>query len=78
MDMRHHVRIDIGLESRLGSLQYGFLEGVVLLVEDKRKRHLKAGDADIILEHAALDEVFARSRVAHMPQGVYYLLRIHL
>ena len=67
MDMCHHIGIDIGLESRLGSLQYGFLEGVVLFPEDKRKRHLKAGDADIILEHTALDEIFARSRVAHMP-----------
>ena len=75
--MSCYIRIDIGLKRRLGSFHHRFKEGVVILWKNQRKGHLKTRDTNIVLQHSALYQILARSRVPHMPQGIYYLLWIH-
>ena len=77
VNMSRNIRIDIGLKRRLGSFHYRFKEGVVVLWKNQRKGHLETRDTNIVLQHSALYQILARSRVSHMPQGIYYLLWIH-
>ncbi len=61
---------DISFDGLFACLHERARKRVVLFFEQKRKAHFLSVDAHIVLYHAARHNVFARSRVAHMRQGV--------
>ena len=77
MDVRCHIGIDIGLQGYFRRFDDGFEERVIIFLKNERERYFKTGDTDIVLQHAALYQVFSRSRVAHMAQSINDLLWVH-
>lgn len=76
MDLGGDVGVDVGLERHFGSADDGLHERVVVLGKNQGERDLKTRDTDIVLEHTTLHQVLTGTRVAHMAQGIYYLLWI--
>ena len=76
MNLCGDVGVDVSLQCYFRSPDDGLHERIVVLGENQGERDLKTRDTDIVLEHTTLHQVLAGTRVAHMAQGIYYLLWI--
>ena len=65
-----HILVHMIVDGGLGRFQRGFEERVGIAFEYERERHFHAVDAEIVVDHAALHEIFLCSGIDDGSQGV--------
>ena len=64
--MYRSILIYVGVDGSFGGFDYRLAKWIIVFLKDDGEGHFHTRNADIILQHTAFYEVFARTRVADM------------